>query len=186
MDEEKLKKACGMIIEAIGEDADRDGLKKTPERFSRMWKEFSAGYSAEKDIADSATTFAGENYDEMVIVRDIEFYSLCEHHLLPFVGKVSVGYVPKKKIIGLSKIPRIVEVYARRLQNQERMTTQIADALSRILDPKGVAVRVSATHYCMSMRGVKKPHAMTDTSAVRGIFRSDSRTRSEFFHLIDR
>jgi GTP cyclohydrolase I len=186
MDAQKLQKACEMIIEAIGEDKDRDGLIKTPKRFADMWKELASGYTAEKEIIRSATTFEGEKYDEMVIVRDIEFHSLCEHHLLPIAGKVSVGYIPNEKIVGLSKIPRIVEVYARRLQNQERMTMQIADALTEILDPKGVAVRVSALHYCMIMRGVKKPNAFTDTSAVRGIFRSDPRTRSEFFHLIDR
>ncbi len=186
MNKQKLKQACTMILEAIGEDSNRDGLQKTPERFANMWLELASGYTAEESIRKELTTFAGEDYDEMVVVRDVEFYSLCEHHMLPFVGKVSVGYIPHKKIVGLSKIPRIIEVFARRLQNQERLTMQIADTLTELLDPKGVAVRISAVHQCMTMRGVKKPHAITDTSAVRGTFRSDPRTRAEFFQLIDR
>ena len=175
-----------MILEAIGEDSSRDGLLKTPKRFAKMWTELASGYTEETKIPEMTTTFAGENYDEMVVVRDIEFFSLCEHHLLPIVGKASIGYIPDQKIVGLSKIPRIVEIFGRRLQNQERMTMQIADALCEMLSPKGVAVRVSAAHFCMSMRGVQKPTALTDTSAVRGIFRSDSRTRAEFFDLISR
>jgi len=186
MDQEKLKKACRMILEAIGENPEREGLKKTPIRFAKMWEEVAQGYKAEKNMKEMATTFSGENYDEMIIVRDIEFFSLCEHHLLPVVGTVSVGYIPSDRVVGLSKIPRIVEIFAKRAQNQERLTMQIADALDDILKPKGVAVFISASHMCMTMRGVKKSQSLTDTSAVRGVFRSDAKTRSEFFGLLRR
>ena len=182
--EKKLRKACTLILEAIGEDPHREGLSDTPRRFANAWKEMTTGYEAEKTIAKSMTVFDGENYDEMIVVKNISFHSLCEHHLLPFMGTVSVGYIPRKKIVGLSKIPRIVEMYARRAQNQERLTMQIADALDSLLSPKGVAVRISANHLCMTVRGVKKPNALTDTSAVRGIFRKDARARSEFFTMI--
>ncbi|MEI7510814.1 MAG: GTP cyclohydrolase I FolE [Candidatus Peregrinibacteria bacterium] len=182
IDTEKLKKACTLILEAIGENPEREGLQDTPRRFAEGWKELCSGY--EGDDKTLATAFDGESYDEMVVVKDIEFQSLCEHHLLPILGKVSVGYIPDKKIIGLSKIPRIVERVARRLQNQERMTMQIADTLIKLLDPKGVAVKVSASHLCMQMRGVKKTTAKMDTSAVRGLFRNDPKTREEFFRMI--
>lgn len=184
MDDKKLKQACTLILEAIGENPNREGLHDTPRRFANAWKEMAAGYEQEKTITEKMTVFDGENYDEMIVVKNIEFHSLCEHHLLPFLGTVSVGYIPNKKIVGLSKIPRIVEMYARRAQNQERMTMQIADALDAFLSPKGVAVRVSANHLCMTLRGVKKANALTDTSAVRGLFRTDARARNEFFTLL--
>lgn len=182
MDIKKLEKACTLILEAIGEDPSREGLVKTPKRFANAWKEICGGYECDENSL--VTTFDGENYDEMVVVKNIEFYSMCEHHLLPVIGHVSVGYIPNKKIIGLSKIPRIVEVFARRLQNQERMTMQIADHLTQLLDPKGVAVKVSSAHLCMQMRGVKKTTSTMDTSAVRGLFRKDHKTREEFFRMI--
>lgn len=184
MDEKKLKKACELILEGIGEDPKRNGLKDTPRRFANAWKEIMAGYKMEEKMPEIMTVFDGEDYDEMIVVKDIEFTSFCEHHLLPFTGTVSVGYIPNKKIVGLSKIPRIVEVFARRAQNQERLTMQIANTLTELLDPKGVAVKISANHMCMTIRGVKKPGAMTDTSAVRGIFRKDARARSEFFSFL--
>ncbi len=182
MDIQKLEKACILILEAIGEDPKREGLLDTPRRFASAWQELCSGYDFENQKLE--TVFDGENYDEMVVVKDIEFQSICEHHLLPILGKVSVGYIPHKKIIGLSKIPRIVEIFARRLQNQERMTMQIADTLAKLLEPKGVAVKVSALHLCMQMRGVKKINASMETSAVRGLFRSDAKTREEFFRMI--
>ncbi len=180
---EKLEKACTLILEAIGEDPARDGLLKTPSRFAKAWKEMMSGYNY--DAEKLTTSFEGENYDQMVVVKDIEFHSFCEHHLLPIIGKVSVAYIPDDKIIGLSKIPRIVEVFAQRLQNQERMTTQIADTLSDILKPKGVAVKISGKHMCMHMRGVKKTSSSMDTMAVRGLFRTDEKTRFEFLKSIE-
>lgn len=178
----KLEQACTLILEAIGEDPSRDGLIKTPKRFAKAWTELSSGYNF--DIDKISTVFEGENYDEMVIVKDIEFHSFCEHHLLPIIGKVSVAYIPNDKIIGLSKIPRIVEVFAKRLQNQERMAMQIADQIDTILKPKGVAVKISATHMCMHMRGVRKTTSSMDTISVRGLFRTDGRTRNEFLQSI--
>jgi GTP cyclohydrolase I len=180
----KLEQACSLILEAIGEDGSRDGLVKTPERFAKAWIEMMSGY--EYDADKLTTSFEGENYDQMVVVKDIEFHSFCEHHLLPIIGKVSVAYIPDDKIIGLSKIPRIVEVFAKRLQNQERMTTQIAETLQKILKPKGVAVKVSATHMCMHMRGVRKTSSSMDTIAVRGLFRTDEKTRFEFLKSIEK
>lgn len=180
--EEKLKKACTLLLEAIGEDPSREGLLKTPERFAKAWKEMTAGYDI--DAKKISTTFAGENYDQMIIVKNIEFHSFCEHHILPFTGIVHVAYIPSEKVIGLSKIPRIVDIFSKRLQNQERMTMQIADKLEEILDAKGVAVKISGKHMCMHMRGVKKSNSSMDTIAVRGLFRSDARTRNEFLQSI--
>jgi GTP cyclohydrolase IA len=182
MDIKKLETACTMILEAIGENPSREGLLKTPKRFAKAWQEMGAGY--EEDFSDFAVAFDGENYDEMIIVKDIEFHSLCEHHLLPIVGRVSVGYIPNTKIIGLSKIPRLVETFARRIQNQERMTVQIAETLMNILEPKGVAVTISATHFCMRMRGIKKQGATMETSTLRGLFKTDPKTRAEFLQMI--
>lgn len=178
----KLEQACTLMLEAIGEDPNRDGLIKTPRRFAKAWEEMMSGY--EFDIEKLSTTFEGENYDDMVIVKDIEFHSFCEHHLLPVIGKASVAYIPNGKIIGISKIPRIVEVYAKRLQNQERMSMQIADKLEEILAPKGVAVKTSAVHMCMQMRGVRKTTSSMDTIAVRGLFRNDPKTRNEFLQSV--
>ena len=178
----KLEQACQLILEAIGEDATREGLIKTPTRFAKAWKEMTKGYTT--DIHSIATTFAGEEYDEMIIVRDIDFSSFCEHHLLPFTGKAHVAYIPKNKIIGLSKIPRIVDMFSQRLQNQERLTMQIADMIEELLDAKGVAVKITGSHMCMKMRGIKKASSKMDTIAVRGLFRSDSRTRNEFLQSL--
>lgn len=169
------------LLAQIGEDPAREGLVGTPRRAAAAWRDLTAGYHA--DPAQLATTFASERYDQMVIVKNIEFYSLCEHHLLPFFGRVSVGYLPDAKIIGLSKIPRLVEIFARRLQNQERLTQQIADSLQALLAPKGVGVVATATHLCTRMRGVEKENVAMTTSALTGLFRTDPRTREEFLRL---
>lgn len=169
------------ILKIIGENPEREGLKKTPERVAKAYAHLFQGYKL--DPADFVTTFQGENYDEMIITRDIEFYSMCEHHMLPFFGTVTIGYIPNEKIIGLSKMPRLIEVFARRLQNQERMTDQIADAMVKYLQPKGVGVVVSAKHLCMMSRGIEKQNASVMTSALRGIFKSRDNTRSEFLNL---
>jgi len=179
----KVEDAVKGILREIGEDPNREGLKNTPERVKRLYKEITNGYNEDpKEIINGA--IYNIDYDEMVIVKDIEFYSLCEHHMLPFFGKVQVAYIPKKKVIGLSKIPRIVEVYARRLQVQERMTVQIANFLNETLKPKGVAVVVNGYHLCMAMRGIRKSDANMLTSSMLGAFRNDERTRAEFLSLI--
>ena len=180
---DRIEKAVLEILKEIGEDPERQGLQKTPERISKMYKKLTSGYSVSPQEVVNGAIFE-EKYDEMVIVRDIEFYSLCEHHLLPFFGKCHVAYIPNGKIIGLSKIPRIVEVFARRLQVQERMTVQIADFLDDILRPDGIAVVAEAYHLCMAMRGVKKADASMVTSSMRGSFKEDQRTRAEFLRLI--
>ncbi len=172
-----------MLVE-IGEDPERQGLKDTPSRVARMYKnELTLGYSQCPDKVVNDAIF-DEKYDEMVVVKDVEFYSLCEHHMLPFFGKCHVAYVPDGKIIGLSKIPRLIEVYSRRLQVQERMTMQIADILNDKLRPHGVAVVAEAYHLCMAMRGVKKARANMLTSSMLGVFKKDERTRAEFLSLI--
>ncbi|HET9914772.1 MAG TPA: GTP cyclohydrolase I FolE [Anaerolineales bacterium] len=185
IDYEAVRKAVFEIIKAVGEDPEREGLQNTPDRVSRMYAELLSGYSAdpEKLINDALFNI---NYDEMVLVRDIEFYSLCEHHMLPFLGRAHVAYLPKGKVIGLSKIPRIVDMYARRLQVQERMTRQIADLLQQILEPQGVAVVVEGLHMCSMMRGVKKHDARMTTSAMHGAFRANLATRQEFLDNISR
>jgi GTP cyclohydrolase IA len=172
--------AIRSILKAIGEDPTRSGLERTPLRVARMYAELTAGYHVDPVKLINEAVFPVE-YDQMVVVRDIDFASLCEHHLLPFLGKAHVAYIPNGKVVGLSKIPRIVEMFARRLQLQERMTQQIAHFLEESLDPKGVAVVVEAHHMCMSMRGVKKANARMITSAVRGSFRDNPQTRTEFF-----
>ncbi|RMF18489.1 MAG: GTP cyclohydrolase I FolE [Candidatus Dadabacteria bacterium] len=171
------------LLKSLGEDPDREGLQRTPERVARMYRQILSGYDADPIEILNDAVFSIE-YDEMVIVKDIEFYSLCEHHMLPFFGKAFVAYVPDKKVVGLSKIPRLVDMFARRLQVQERMTQQIADILEEILQPKGVAVAINARHMCMSMRGVQKRQASMITSAMRGAFRDDARTRGEFLALV--
>jgi GTP cyclohydrolase I len=173
------------LIEAVGEDPTREGLKNTPYRVARMYTELLSGYTAEPERIVNGALF-DITYDEMVIVRDIEFYSLCEHHLLPFVGRAHVAYIPAGKVIGLSKIPRIVDVYARRLQVQERMTRQIADFVQDTLKPQGAAVVVEAMHLCAMMRGVKKHDARMTTSAMHGSFRVNLATRQEFLDNISR
>ncbi len=173
------------ILKEIGEDPDRNGLKKTPKRVEEMYDELMSGYreSPEEAINNAIYELA---YDEMVVVKDIEFYSLCEHHMLPFFGTCHVAYIPDGKVVGLSKIPRIVEVFTRRLQVQERLTVEIADFLNKTLEPSGVAVVINGYHLCMAMRGVKKAEANMVTSSMFGTFRKDERTRSEFLSLINK
>ena len=171
------------LLEQIGEDPDREGLLKTPERVAKAWEFMTKGYHQDVEQVLNKAVFK-EKYDEMVIVKDIDFYSMCEHHLLPFFGKVQVAYIPNGKIVGLSKIPRIVEIFSRRLQVQERMTQQIAETLFNALQPNGVGVIVEAKHLCMMMRGVEKQNSAATTSAMLGSFRDDERTRAEFLHLI--
>ena len=178
-----LEDAVRTLLSEIGEDAGREGLLRTPERVRRMYDELTAGYHVDPDHLINGATFAVE-YDEMVVVRDIEFFSLCEHHLLPFIGKAHVGYLPRGRVVGLSKIPRIVDMYAQRLQVQERLTVQVADFLMEKLEPKGVACVIEATHLCTMMRGVKKQEATMVTSSRTGTFRRDARTRAEFMGLI--
>jgi GTP cyclohydrolase I len=182
---EAVRQAVFEIIKAVGEDPEREGLQNTPARVSRMYAELLSGYAADPQKIVNGALF-NINYDEMVLVRDIEFYSLCEHHMLPFLGRAHVAYLPKGKVIGLSKIPRIVDMYARRLQVQERMTRQIADLLQQTLAPQGVAVVVEAVHMCSMMRGVKKHDARMTTSAMHGAFRANLATRQEFLDNISR
>jgi len=182
VDHARVQHAVREILEAIGEDPDRDGLRETPARVARMYEEIFAGLAS--DPADHLSVTFEMEHDEMVMVRDIPFYSLCEHHLLPFFGVAHVGYLPRGRIIGLSKIPRLVDAFGRRLQVQERMTSEIAQTLQRHLEPRGVAVVLEADHLCTMMRGVEKPGNRTITSSMTGIFRRDPRTRGEFMGLI--
>ncbi|HCI85240.1 MAG TPA: GTP cyclohydrolase I FolE [Dehalococcoidia bacterium] len=168
------------ILNAIGEGVDAQGTADTPKRVANMYDELLAGYSTDPIELLNGAMFDVE-YDEMVVVKDIDFYSLCEHHLLPFYGKAHVGYLPNQKVIGLSKIPRLVEMFARRLQVQERMTQEIATTLDELIEPAGVGVVVEAQHLCATMRGVRKPNTIMTTSAVRGLFKKNSSTREEFF-----
>ena len=185
IDQKEIQSAVKLILTAVGENPDRDGLKRTPERIARMYAELLSGYHMDPVQVVNDALFEVK-YDEMVLVRDIEFYSLCEHHLLPFMGRVHVAYIPDGKVLGLSKIPRIVDLYARRLQVQERMTRQIADFIRDLLHPQGVAVVVEALHLCMSMRGVQKHNARLTTSAMHGAFRANLATRQEFLDNISR
>jgi GTP cyclohydrolase I len=178
-----LESAVRTLLSEIGEDASREGLVRTPERVRRMYDELTAGYHVDPDALINGACF-DVDYDEMVVVRDIEFFSLCEHHLLPFIGKAHVGYLPRGRVIGLSKIPRVVDMYAQRLQVQERLTVQVAGFLMERLEPKGVACVIEATHLCTMMRGVKKQEATMVTSSMTGTFRRDARTRAEFMGLI--
>jgi GTP cyclohydrolase IA len=184
VDQVRIERAVREILLAIGEDPDRDGLRETPARVARAYAEQFAGLRGEPE--DVLTTVFDADHDEMVLVRDIELYSTCEHHLTPFFGFAHVGYIPNEKgqITGLSKLARLVDLYARRPQVQERMTSQIADALMNVLEPSGVIVVIEAEHLCMSMRGVRKPGAKTVTSAVRGIIRESDRTRAEAMSLL--
>lgn len=169
-------------LELLGEDATREGLDRTPARVAKAMKFLTQGYNSSPEEVVGKGVFT-ENHDNMIMVRDIELYSLCEHHMLPFFGKAHVAYIPNGKIVGLSKIPRIVDVYARRLQVQERLTEQIAEGLCRVLRPSGVGVVVEAYHLCMMMRGVQKQNSKTITSSLRGAFREDPKTRDEFLRL---
>lgn len=183
IDEAKIEEAVHMILEAIGEDPEREGLQNTPKRVARMYSEIFAGMNSNprEFLKVSFTEF----HDELVLVKDIPLYSMCEHHLLPFYGKAHVAYIPRGgKVVGISKLARVAEVYARRPQVQERLTSQIADCIYDTLNPFGVGVIIEAEHMCMTMRGVKKPGAITVTSAVRGLFESRSETRAELFSLI--
>ena len=182
IDEAKIEKAVREILSAVGEDLNRDGLKDTPARVARMYGELLAGMHDDPNTHISRVF--NENYDEIVLLRDIPFYSICEHHLMPFIGSAHVAYLPSGKILGVSKLARIVDCFARRLQTQERLTYQIADCLMTNLKPQGVAVVLEAAHSCMTIRGIKKPGSVMVTSAVRGLFRKDPRSRNEIMSLI--
>ena len=170
------------ILAAVGEDPDREGLVRTPERVAKAMSFLTSGYAMTVDDVVGSALFE-EEHENMVMVRDIELYSLCEHHMLPFFGKAHVAYIPNGKIVGLSKLPRIVEIFARRLQVQERLTEQVAKAIEEVLAPRGVGVVIEAFHMCMMMRGVEKQNSRTITSALRGVFRDDGKTRDEFLRL---
>lgn len=183
VDMEKIEQAVKMILEAIGEDPKREGLKDTPKRVARFYSEAFSGL--QEDPSENLTVLFSEDHEEMVIVKDIPIYSTCEHHLLPFVGRAHVAYIPRNgKVTGLSKLARVVEAYARRPQLQERLTSQIADTIKNTLDARGVLVVIEAEHMCMTIRGIKKPGSQTITSAVRGIFQTNASTRAEAFSLI--
>ena len=183
MDKIKIEKAVREILEAIGENPDREGLVETPKRVANMYEEIFAGL--EKDPMDDVKLFTEEHNDDMVIVKDIPVYSMCEHHLLPFYGKASIAYIPKNgKIFGLSKLARIVDTFAKKPQLQERLTNEVADFICKAADPLGVAVVIEAEHLCMTMRGIKKPGAVTQTSALRGVMRTNTRTRTEALMLL--
>ncbi len=181
----QVEAAIRLLLESVGEDPDRDGLKRTPQRVARMYDELLRGYHTDPIALVNGALF-DVDYDEMVVVKEIEYYSLCEHHLLPFYGHAHIAYIPRSKVLGLSKIPRVVDLFARRLQVQERMTRQIADFLNEVLHPQGVAVVVEGAHLCAMMRGVKKANVRMVTSSVSGRFKSDARTRAEFFEHLRR
>jgi len=185
IDEARIRRAVTDILAAVGEDPQRDGLLRTPDRVARMYGELLAGYRTDPVALVNDALFE-VNYDEMVIVRDIEFYSLCEHHMLPFIGRAHVAYIPNGRVLGLSKIPRIVDMFARRLQVQERLTRQVADFLDELLHPQGVAVVMEAFHMCAMIRGVKKHDARMVTSTMLGSFRTNPATRNEFLANIGR
>jgi GTP cyclohydrolase IA len=180
---EELQKAVQRVIEIMGDDPKRDGLKKTPKRVAESWEFLTKGYGQDPKVVLNSALFDSDS-DDMVIVKDIDFYSMCEHHMLPFFGKVHIAYLPAGKIIGLSKLPRLVDIFARRLQVQERMTTEIAQTVQDLLAARGVGVVIEAQHLCMMMRGVEKQNSYALTSAMMGRFRRDGRTRGEFLDLI--
>jgi GTP cyclohydrolase I len=182
---EVIQEAVRKILNEIGEDPAREGLMKTPDRVARAYRFLTKGYSEDPKTAINGALFT-EEYSEMIIMRDLDFYSLCEHHMLPFFGKASVAYIPRNHIVGISKLARLVDIYARRLQVQERMTNQVANTLMEELDPQGVAVVVEAEHLCMRMRGVEKQNSVVTTSAMLGVFRTNQETRQEFVNLISR
>ena len=185
LDKGSIEAAIKNILNSIGEDPTRDGLKRTPERVFRMYGELFSGYWTDPVKLVNDAIF-DVKYDEMVLVKDIEFYSMCEHHMLPFIGRAHVAYIPNGKVLGLSKIPRVVDMYARRLQVQERMTRQVADFFKELLQPQGVGVVIEAMHLCSMMRGVKKHNARMTTSAMHGAFRANPATRQEFLANISR
>jgi len=180
---DNIEKITKELLLEIGEDPKREGLIKTPLRVSKSWKYLTSGYSQTIEDIVNGAIFSVEN-ENMIIVKDINYYSLCEHHLLPFMGRVHVGYIPNGKVLGLSKIPRIIDIFARRLQLQEQLTHQIAESISNFLNPKGVGVIVEGEHLCMRMRGVQKQNATMQTSSMTGIFRKEEKTREEFLNLI--
>ena len=182
VDTKRIEKAVREILLAVGEDIEREGLKKTPERVARMYAELLAGM--QKDPEKHLRSVFTENYEEIVLLREIPFYSICEHHLMPFIGKAHVAYLPSGRILGISKLARIVDCFARRLQAQERLTYQIADFIMNKLEPQGVAVVLEASHSCMTIRGIKKPGSAMVTSALRGIFKRDPKSRSEIMSLM--
>ena len=183
VENEKIADLTKLLLKEIGEDPNREGLIKTPSRVSKAWSFFSRGYNQNVDeIINDA--FFNENEKDMVVVRDVEFFSLCEHHLIPFFGKAHVAYIPNGKVVGLSKIPRIIDMYSRRLQVQERLTRQIAETIQDVLEPIGVAVIMEGQHMCMQMRGVQKQNSLTTTSSMLGKFRQSDRTRAEFLSII--
>ena len=184
IDKERLEQITKELLEIVGEDTNREGLLKTPTRVAKSWEFLSQGYNQNLDEIVNGALFE-EAAKDMVIVKDIEFYSLCEHHLIPFYGKAHVGYIPNGKIIGLSKIPRIIDFYARRLQVQERLTNQIATCIQDLLNPKGVAVIMEGRHFCMLMRGVQKQNSIASTSSMLGTFKEKSSTRNEFLKLVE-
>jgi GTP cyclohydrolase I len=185
VDVAEIEHSVEKILEAVGEDPEREGLLRTPHRVAKAYGELLSGYRTDPEKLVNGAIF-GVEYDDMVIVRDIEYYSLCEHHMLPFLGRAHVAYIPNEKVIGLSKIPRIVDMFARRLQIQERLTRQIADFINEILEPKGVAVVMDGVHMCSMMRGVKKHESSMTTSAMLGCFRESAKTRREFMSHINR
>lgn len=180
---EALSESFSRVIDFLGENKEREGLKKTPERVAKAMQYLTHGYDLDPDSIVNQAIF-NEEYSEMVIVKDIEVYSLCEHHMLPFFGKAHVAYIPDRKIVGLSKIPRVVDAYSRRLQVQERLTIEIRDCIQRTLSPKGVAVVLEASHMCMQMRGVQKQNSVTTSSAFTGLFLKNDSTRKEFINLV--
>ncbi len=180
----KLEDAVRLILRHIGEDPNREGLRRTPARVAKAYEFLTSGYAKDPKVAINGALFAEEDYQEMILCKDLDFYSLCEHHLLPFMGKAHVAYLPNRKIVGLSKLARMVEIFARRLQVQERMTTQIAQTIMSEIDPLGVAVVLEAEHLCMRMRGIEKQNSYVTTSAMLGVFRTNQETRQEFMQLL--